>query len=153
MPGTPQVELFTARELGNTTYLVADPESGEAIVVDPLRDIAQYLDRAEDLGLRITGSVETHVHNDFISGARELAEEVGARIYAAHDSEFKFEFEALRDGQEVPLGRYQLRARHTPGHTPQHLSYVLRGAAGEVEALFSGGALMVGAIARTDLFG
>src|SRR5438045_4735746 len=89
MPGTPQVELFTARELGNTSYLVADPDSGEAVVVDPLRDVAQYLDRADDLGLRITGSVETHVHNDFVSGARELAKEAGARIYAAHDSDRK----------------------------------------------------------------
>ena len=153
MPGTPQVELFTARELGNTSYLVADPDSGEAVVVDPLRDVAQYLDRADDLGLRITGSVETHVHNDFVSGARELAKEAGARIYAAHDSDLEFDFDPLRDGQDVPLGRFSLRARHTPGHTPQHLSYALRSPAGEVEALFSGGALMVGAIARTDLFG
>src|SRR5689334_21359645 len=108
MTATPRVELFTARELGNTTYLVADPESGEAVVVDPMRDIDQYLDRAEDLGLRVTASVETHVHNDFISAARELAKEAGARIYAAHDSELEFEFEPLRDGQEVPVGRYCL---------------------------------------------
>jgi hydroxyacylglutathione hydrolase len=153
MTAAPRVDLFTARELGNTTYLVGDPEAGEAVVVDPLRDIEQYLEAAAAAGLRITGSLETHVHNDFISGARELEREVGARIHAAHDSGLEFPFQPVAEGQEVAVGRYRLRVRHTPGHTPQHLSFLLLGPDGEVEALFSGGALMVGAIARTDLFG
>lgn len=153
MAAEPWVELFTASELGNTTYLVADPDSGEAVCVDPLRDIEQYLSKAEELGVRVVGALETHVHNDFISGARELEAEAGARIFAAHDSQLEFPFEPVRDGAEVSVGRFRLRVRHTPGHTPQHLSYLLLDSDGRTRALFSGGALMVGAIARTDLFG
>ena len=148
-----EIELLAAPELGNTTYLVADPESGEAVAVDPVRDVDQYLAAAERLGVRVVGSVETHVHNDFVSGARELEHEVGARIYAAHDAGLEFPFDPVGEGFEVPVGRFRLRVRHTPGHTPQHVSYLLVDEGGAVRALFSGGALMVGAIARTDLFG
>jgi hydroxyacylglutathione hydrolase len=153
MASEPRVELFTATELGNTTYLVADPDSGEAVCVDPLRDVDQYLSKAEELGVKVVGALETHVHNDFISGARELEAEAGARIFAAHDSQLESPFEPVRDGAEVSVGRFRLRVRHTPGHTPQHVSYLLVDAEGRTRALFSGGALMVGAIARTDLFG
>ncbi|MDQ6791224.1 MAG: MBL fold metallo-hydrolase [Candidatus Dormibacteraeota bacterium] len=149
----PRVDLFRASELGNTTFLVSDPESGEAVAIDPLRDVGQYLDRAEQLDVRIKQSLETHVHNDFVSGSLELRAEVGAGICAAEDSGLEFGFDPLREGSEVSLGRWRLRARHTPGHTPNHLSYLLRGPDGRDAAIFSGGALMVGAIARTDLFG
>ncbi len=147
------VELLPAPELGNTTYLVADPDSGEAVAVDPLRDVDQYLAAAERLNVRITGSVETHVHNDFVSGSRELQHEAGAQIYAAADAGLEFPFEAVHEGSEVRIGRYRLRIRNTPGHTPEHISYLLLDESGRTRALFSGGALMVGAIARTDLFG
>jgi hydroxyacylglutathione hydrolase len=149
----PQVELFRARELGNSTYMVWDPDSQQAVVVDPLRDAGQYLDAAEKLGVRITHALETHVHNDFISGSRELQAEVGAEIAAAADAGLECRFKPLREATEVPLGRWRLRARRTPGHTPDHLSFILAGPDGEQRAIFSGGALMVGAIARTDLFG
>ena len=147
------MDLFRASELGNTTFLVSDPESGEAVAIDPLRDVGQYLDRAEQLDVRIKQSLETHVHNDFVSGSLELRAEVGAGICAAEDSGLKFGFDPLREGSEVSLGRWRLRARHTPGHTPNHLTYLLRGPDGRDAAIFSGGALMVGTIARTDLFG
>ena len=149
----PQVDLFRAAELGNTTYLVSDPESGEAVAIDPLRDVAQYLDRAEKLGVRITHALETHVHNDFVSGSRELQAEAGATIAAAEDSGLEFRFQPLREGTEVSVGAWRLRTRRSPGHTPNHVAYLLLDADGEQRALFSGGALMVGAIARTDLFG
>ena len=150
---TPLIESFWASELGNHSYLVADPEAGEAVVIDPLRDVEQYLNRADAFQSRIRLSVETHVHNDFISGGRELEREVGSRVAAAQDSGLEFDHNPLIEGQEIAVGRYRLRVRHTPGHTPQHLSYVLLGSAGEQLAIFSGGALMVGAMARTDLFG
>jgi hydroxyacylglutathione hydrolase len=149
----PRVDLFRAPELGNTTYLVSDPESGEAVAIDPLRDVGQYLDRAEELDVRIAGALETHVHNDFVSGSRELEAEAGSAIYAAPDSGLEFRFRGLGEGSEVAVGRWRLRARRSPGHTPNHLCYLLLGPHGEQLALFSGGALMVGAIARTDLFG
>jgi hydroxyacylglutathione hydrolase len=149
----PRIDAFFASELGNSTYLVSDPDSGEAIAVDPLRDVAQYLDRADELGVRIKATAETHVHNDFVSGARELEAETGATIHAAHDSLLEFPFQPLHDGAEITVGRFRLQARHTPGHTPQHLAYAVLDEEGGKRALFSGGALMVGAIARTDLFG
>jgi hydroxyacylglutathione hydrolase len=149
----PRIDLFAAPELGNSTFLISDPDSGEAVAVDPLRDVAQYLDRADQLGVRITHSLETHVHNDFVSGARELEAEVGAAVAAAHDSGLEFRFLPLREGSEVPVGRWRLRTRRTPGHTPTHVSYLLVDDHGGERALFSGGAIMVGAIARTDLFG
>jgi len=149
----PQVELFRAAELGNTAFLVSDPEAGEAVAIDPLRDVDQYLRRADALGVRITRSLETHIHNDFVSGSRELEAEVGASICAAADSGLEFAFHALRERSEVSVGRWRLRAMHTPGHTPDHLAYLLLDEQGNELALFSGGALMIGAIARTDLFG
>ena len=152
-PAHAEVELFVAPELGNSTYLLADPEAGEAVAIDPLRDIDQYLAAAERLGVRVAASLETHVHNDFVSGSRELEKEVGARVYAARDSGLEFPFEPVQDGSTVSVGRFRLRVRHTPGHTPHHVSYQLIDDQGSTRALFSGGALMVGAIARTDLFG
>ncbi|MFZ0217397.1 MAG: MBL fold metallo-hydrolase [Candidatus Dormiibacterota bacterium] len=148
----PRVDLFRAAELGNTSYLVSDPEAGVAVVIDPVRDVAQYLEQAGRLGVRITHALETHVHNDFISGARELAAEVGSTIGAAEASGLRFDHLGLRGGSAVPIGRWQLAVRETPGHTPSHVSYLLQGADRPL-GLFSGGALMAGAIARTDLFG
>ncbi len=149
----PIIELFPAPELGNTTFMVADPDSGKAVVIDPLRDVDQYLSRAESLRTTIIGAVETHVHNDFVSGSRELQQEVGATIWAADTSELEFPFDHLGEGSEILVGRWRIRARRTPGHTPQHLSYVLLDGSGRPAVLFSGGALMVGTVARTDLFG
>jgi hydroxyacylglutathione hydrolase len=149
----PRIDLFGAPELGNTSFLISDPDSGQAIAVDPLRDVGQYLDRAERLHVHITHALETHVHNDFVSGSRELQAETGSEVGAAEAAGLEFKHLPLKEGSEVSIGRWRLRARHTPGHTPDHLSYLLTGPDERQEALFSGGALMVGAIARTDLFG
>jgi hydroxyacylglutathione hydrolase len=151
--GAPRVDIVSAPELGNSTFLVSDPEAGVGIAIDPLRDVECYLDQAEALGVRITHALETHVHNDFVSGSRELEAEVGATICAAEDSGLEFRFQPLREGDEVPLGRWRLRCRRTPGHTPNHVSFLLCAESGRPLALFSGGALMVGSMARTDLFG
>jgi hydroxyacylglutathione hydrolase len=135
-----RVESFPAPELGNSSFLVSDPNRRVGVVIDPLRDIDGYLNRAESLGVKVTHSLDTHLHNDFVSGRRELAAEAGTDIGE------------LGPGHELSLGDATLRAIHTPGHTPDHLSYLLL--EGErPRALFSGGAVMVGAIARTDLFG
>jgi hydroxyacylglutathione hydrolase len=110
------------------------------VVIDPVRDVDAYLSRAEALAVKVAHSLDTHLHNDFVSGRRELAAEAGTEIAE------------LGPGQELKLGDATLRAIHTPGHTPEHLSYLLVDG-GRPRALFSGGAVMVGAIARTDLFG
>lgn len=135
-----QVEAVPAAELGNASFLVADPEHGVGLVVDPFRDIERYLHVASDLDVKLTHAFDTHQHNDFVSGRRELHAEVGANI------------DELAPGGELTIGDLTLRAIHTPGHTPDHKSYLLT-ESGRPRALFSGGAVMLGAVARTDLFG
>src|SRR2546425_9978639 len=120
--------------------MVADQERGVALVIDPLRDVDAYLSRADSLGVRITAALDTHLHNDFVSGRRELHNLVGTDLAE------------LAPGRDLQVGEIRLRALHTPGHTPDHLSYLLT-EKDRPRALFSGGAVMVGAIARTDLFG
>lgn len=134
------VESFPAPELGNSSFLVADTERRLAVVIDPLRDVDAYLRRADSLGVKVAHALDTHLHNDFVSGRRELQAEAGTEIAE------------LPPGQELRVGEVTLRALHTPGHTPDHLSYLLI-EGDRPRALFSGGAVMVGAIARTDLFG
>src|ERR1700676_5366052 len=134
------VEVFPAPELGNASFLLADPDHGVGLVVDPYRDVDGYLARAEALGVQLTHALDTHLHNDFVSGRGELAAEAGASIAE------------LGAGQELVIGDSILRALHTPGHTPDHKSYLLL-EGNQPRALFSGGAVMVGGIARTDLFG
>jgi hydroxyacylglutathione hydrolase len=147
------VEQFVAEELGNSSYLVADPRTGDAAVIDPLRDAAQYVERALRQGWTIRWAVDTHVHNDFLSGGPELAAAGHGRHAVPADSGLDSEALQLRDGDVLPLGHLRLRAWHTPGHTPEHLGYLLEDEGGERLALFSGGALMVGTIARPDLLG
>ena len=134
------VEAVPAGELGNTSFVVADTDRGVGLVVDPLRDIERYLTLASNLNIKLTHALDTHLHNDYVSGRRELQAEVGANI------------DELPPGGELPLGDITLRAIHTPGHTPNHKAYLLS-EGGRARAMFSGGAVMLGAIARTDLFG
>ena len=134
--------------LGNMSYVV-DLGDGRALVVDPLRDPGLYLAAAADRGLVVAYAAETHLHADFVSGSRELAAH-GAQVLAPSDGRIEFPHRGLRDGAELDLGGVTLQTLATPGHTPEHLSYlVLEGR--EPLALFSGGSLLVGAVARTDL--
>lgn len=147
------VESFVAEELGNSAYLIVSRETGEAAVIDPLRDIEQYLARAEALGARITLALETHIHNDFVSGARELVRETGAELLASAGADLAYPHRELADGETLALGSWSLRAVASPGHTPEHVSYLLLDEQGQPHTLFSGGSLMVGGIARPDLLG
>src|SRR5437773_6654074 len=134
------VEAVPARELGNTSFLVADTDRGVGLVIDPLRDIDRYMKLASDLNLKLTYALDTHLHNDYVSGRRELAAEAGANI------------DELEPGADLNVGAISIRAIHTPGHTPEHRAYLLT-EGGRARALFSGGAVMLGAVARTDLLG
>ena len=134
------VEAVPAGELGNASFLVADTDRGVGLVVDPLRDIERYVKLAADLGVKLTHALDTHLHNDYVSGRRELAAELGTNIAE------------LEPGSELHVGDLSLRAVHTPGHTPDHKAFLLS-EGGQDRALFSGGAVMLGAIARTDLLG
>ncbi|HEX9038973.1 MAG TPA: MBL fold metallo-hydrolase [Ktedonobacterales bacterium] len=152
-PGDLVIEQFVSERLGNSAYLVGSRAAGEAVLIDPLRDIEPYLARAEALGLRVVNALETHIHNDFVSGAREVAQATGARLGASAEAELAYPFTPLRHGDSVAAGSWRLRVVATPGHTPEHVSYLLTSAGGTPEALFSGGSLMAGSIARPDLLG
>jgi glyoxylase-like metal-dependent hydrolase (beta-lactamase superfamily II)/rhodanese-related sulfurtransferase len=143
-----EITAFVDEGLGNSSYMV-DIGDRRAIVIDPARDIRPYRARAETAGLNLAFAVETHLHADFVSGSRELAA-VGATILAPRAGDLAFPHTGLIDGEMIDLGGLSLEAIGTPGHTPEHLGYVLRD--GELPlALFSGGALLPGAVARTDL--
>ena len=134
--------------LGNSSYVV-DLGDGSALIVDPERDPSPYLEVAERRKLRLRFTVETHLHADFVSGSRELIAE-GAELLAPGGSDLAFDYRRLEDGEEIDLGGMTLRAIATPGHTPEHLAYLLLDDSSPL-ALFSGGTLIAGGVARTDL--
>jgi hydroxyacylglutathione hydrolase len=137
--------------LGNSTYLL-DLGAGRALVMDPERDLREVRAQARRLGLTITYAAETHLHADFISGVRELAQTEGATALAPEVGPRGFALTGLQDGDEVDLGGLSLRALATPGHSPEHLSYLLIDS-GQIAGIFTGGSLMVGTAGRTDLLG
>jgi hydroxyacylglutathione hydrolase len=134
--------------LGNASYLV-DLGDGRALVVDPPRDPTRHLAAAEARGLAISHTAETHLHADFVTGSRELAAR-GATVLAPAAAGIEWPHRGLGDGDGTDLGGLLLRALATPGHTPEHLAYLLCDG-DEPVALFSGGSLLVGSVARTDL--
>jgi hydroxyacylglutathione hydrolase len=135
--------------LGNSTYLL-DIGEGRALVVDPERDLRQVRAEAGRLGLTIAYAAETHLHADFVSGVRELEETDDATVLAPQVGPRDFAHTGLFDGDTVDVGAYTLRALATPGHSPEHLSYLLLDD-GRVAGVFTGGSLMVGTAGRTDL--
>lgn len=108
-PGDLVIEQFVSERLGNSAYLVGSRAAGEAVLIDPLRDIEPYLARAEALGLRVVNALETHIHNDFVSGAREVAQATGARLGASAEAELAYPFTPLRHGDSVAAGSWRLR--------------------------------------------
>ncbi|MGH2829423.1 MAG: rhodanese-like domain-containing protein [Actinomycetota bacterium] len=136
--------------LGNTSYVV-DAGDGVAISVDPRRDAEDHLRIASERGLTIAAVLETHLHADFVSGAPEVAAAAGATIVAAAEAQLDVAHTPVRDGERLRFGRVAVEVSSTPGHTPEHISYALSG--GSDAALFSGGSLIVGGAARTDLTG
>lgn len=147
--GSFRVHPVEDRGLGNTSY-VLDVGDGLAVSIDPPRDVDGHCDAALAAGLRIAASLETHLHADFVSGSRELADREGADVYASCGARISFAHRCLNDGDRIPIGDTELVVMHTPGHTPEHVSYVLH-RDGEPEAVFTGGSLIGGGAARTDL--
>jgi glyoxylase-like metal-dependent hydrolase (beta-lactamase superfamily II)/rhodanese-related sulfurtransferase len=131
---------------------VVELGDGRALVIDPARDPTPYLELARGRRLQVAYAAETHLHADFLTGSRELAAADGAQVLAPRASRLGFTHRGLGDGEEVDLGGLTLRVLATPGHAPEHVSYLLLDGAQPV-AVFSGGALLVGTVARTDLAG
>ncbi len=141
---------FVNEGLGHSSHLV-DLGDGTALVVDAARLPNAQRDHAAGAGLRIAYTADTHTHADYISGSPELAAD-GATFLAPADAHLALPYRGVRDGDVITVGECRLEAIATPGHTPDHLSYLLSDGSGPV-VLFSGGALMVGTVGRTDLLG
>jgi glyoxylase-like metal-dependent hydrolase (beta-lactamase superfamily II)/rhodanese-related sulfurtransferase len=147
-----ELDVLVTPGLGDNSFLVAS--GGEAALIDPQRDVARFLHLAEARDLKIRHVLETHVHNDYVSGALEVREATGAEIAAPAGGGYRFAHQPMREGDEISFGDLVLVAMETPGHTPEHLSYVLREVeSGRPIAVFTGGSLMVGGAGRTDLLG
>ncbi len=143
--------------LAHYSYVVAS--NGEAAVIDPKRDTDTYLDFAAARGLKITHVLETHIHADYASGAAQLAAEAGADLcVSAHDEQETYQYQMphhdCRDGDELRVGNLRFVVMHTPGHTPEHISFLLyEGRSAQPLAMFSGDFLFVGSLGRPDLLG
>jgi hydroxyacylglutathione hydrolase len=139
--------------LSQASYLIGDQTSGRAVVVDPRRDIDEYVRDAAEAGLTIELVIETHFHADFLSGHLELAAATGAEIGFSSVAETEFPSRKLADGERISLGEVQLEIRHTPGHTPESISIVVWEHAGDEEpyGVLTGDALFIGDVGRPDL--
>jgi glyoxylase-like metal-dependent hydrolase (beta-lactamase superfamily II)/rhodanese-related sulfurtransferase len=137
--------------LAHASYLVGD--GGEAVVVDPARDIQMYLDEAEAHGLTITWVLETHLHADFVSGHRELAARTGAKIGIGARAEAAYPHVPLKDGDLIQAGGLTLKVLETPGHTPESLSFLIHHQAGDEQpwGVLTGDTLFVGDVGRVDI--
>ncbi len=148
---------FYDPDLAQGSYLIGCQASGDAVVVDARRDVDVYLKEAAAQGLTITDVTETHIHADYLSGSRELAARTGAKLWLSDmgdaDWKYRFEGEKLLDGDEIKVGNVIVRAVHTPGHTPEHLSFlVIDGATTDQPVmLLTGDFVFVGDIGRPDL--
>jgi hydroxyacylglutathione hydrolase len=149
------LEQINTEGLAQLSYLVGDDAVGQVAVIDPRRDVDVYLNRARDLGVRIVHIVETHIHADFVSGTRELHARTGAPISGGQSADYGFELKQMREGDELQLGSVTLRALHTPGHTPEHVSFlVFDTQQGEQPfGVFTGDTLFNLDIGRPDLLG
>src|SRR5213595_144444 len=151
-------EAIQTEGLAEISYLIGDDDEGIAAVFDPRADVEVYLELARAKNVAITHIFETHIHADLVSGARELRGRIeSANIYVSHEggAHYGFENEKVRDGDKFTLGAVVITARHTPGHTPEHISYLLA----DTEhpempwGVLTGDSLFVNSAGRPDLLG
>lgn len=162
------MRMIYDERLAQAAYLIGCQRTGEAIIIDPERDVDRYLDLAAKNDLTIVAAAETHIHADFVSGARELAERVGAKVYVSDEggpdwrSEWldqkigggSYDAVRLHDGDTFRIGHIEFRVMHTPGHTPEHIVYLIvdhGGGADEPIAVATGDFVFVGDLGRPDL--
>jgi hydroxyacylglutathione hydrolase len=156
------LKYFYDEALAHASYMVGCQKTGEAILIDPSRSIDHYLEAAQREGMKIVGTAETHIHADYVSGSRELAERVGAVIYVSDEgpADWKYTFVGnykhvmLNDGSEFAVGNIKFKVIHTPGHTPESVCFVLTDVGGGAEkpmGVFTGDFVFVGTVGRPDL--
>lgn len=154
-------QRFYDTGLAQASYMVGCQQTGEAVVVDPNRDVAQYVEAATREGLRVTHVTETHIHADFVSGARELALHADAQLLLSDegDADWKYAFAGesgarlLKDGDHFMVGNIRVDVMHTPGHTPEHISFLVTDtpAAAGPWGILTGDFVFVGDVGRPDL--
>lgn len=149
------VERFFTPELAQVAYAAGDQAAGKVALIDPRRDVGEYVEWARKRQVTIVAILETHVHADFVSGANELATATGAQVYTSRLGRQAFEHVPVDDGWTLDIGTLRLTALHTPGHTPEHISWQAEDTRypDAVRVLFSGDALFVGDVGRPDLLG
>jgi len=155
------LKRFYDQKLAQASYLIGCNATGEALIVDPNRNVEPYLQAASAEGLRVGHVTETHIHADFVSGARELADRAGARLYlsGAGGERWTYGYAAeagatlLQDGSSFQVGRVEVRVLHVPGHTPEHLTFLVTDTAGASEPMgaLTGDFIFVGDVGRPDL--
>ncbi|KMY55443.1 Zn-dependent hydrolase [Bacillus sp. FJAT-27231] len=149
-------------KLAQYSYMVACQKTGEAIVVDPARDITPYVETAKKEGFQLTAATETHIHADFVSGARQLANDYGVTLYLSNegDENWKYQYtdnlsvKLVKEGDVFTIGNVEFKVMHTPGHTPESISFVLTdkgGGSTEPMGIFTGDFVFVGDVGRPDL--
>lgn len=150
------LDRFHEEKLGHASYLVGSSDVGEALLVDPRRDVDPYLEAASVRGVRIALALDTHGHNDYLSGLAEIAARTDAEVLASAHGEARYPHRPVKDGEVVEVGEVLMEVLHTPGHTPEHVALLVRDASvdeAEPLMLLSGGSLLVGDVARPDLLG
>ncbi len=155
------LKRFYDEKLAQASYLVGCAKTGESIVIDPNRDTSQYLDAAAAEGLKVTAVTETHIHADFLSGSRELAERAGAKLYLSDEGgpDWRYDFRdqpnvvLVKDGDVITVGNLKFDVLHTPGHTPEHITFVLTDTPTSPTPVgaFTGDFIFVGDVGRPDL--
>jgi hydroxyacylglutathione hydrolase len=146
---------FVLEGLGHASYLLGSEETGEALVLDPQRQVDDYLAAARAEGVRIRYGIDSHGHNDYLSGLTELTARQRLTVLGSAHAELGYDHQPVRDGEIIEMGEVGIEVLHTPGHTPEHVSLLVydRDAGDEPAILLSGGALLVGDLARPDLLG
>ena len=155
------LKYFYDDKIAHASYMVGCQATGEALVIDPGRDLTPYLQVAQEQEMKIIATTETHIHADFVSGSRELAEQVGAKLYLSDegDENWKYQYlagynyELVKDGSTFMIGNIRVEVMHTPGHTPEHISFIITDTAGADQpiGIFTGDFVFVGDIGRPDL--
>lgn len=155
------LKRFFHEGLAQASYLIGCQQTGEALIVDANRDVAPYIDAARSAGLRVTHVTETHIHADYVSGSRELAALTGATLFLSaeggQDWQYKFAREAgatlLQDGDTFAVGNVRIEAMHTPGHTPEHLTFLIADTLASTQPIgaLTGDFIFVSDVGRPDL--
>ncbi|MEC2074514.1 MBL fold metallo-hydrolase [Metabacillus fastidiosus] len=155
------LRYFYDEKLAHASYMVGCQKKGEAVIVDPMRNIELYIQAAEKENMKITGALETHIHADFVAGSRELADRFGATMYISDEGDENWKYEnldginhvLLKDGDTFGLGKLTFEVMHTPGHTPESISFLLTdgAAADKPIGIFTGDFVFAGDVGRPDL--